>query len=151
MTAVEDDVCEIAKTIWQTLFSVPLQRARPGEQVHDPAVTGCVTVDGAWHGAIVLSCERALAGSLAAELFRSGTAATEEEMRDTIGELTNILAGNIKALLPGPVRISLPAVAMGGDYDFTVVGTIPAVAVRFHNGDGALEVCVLVGNAQVGV
>ena len=149
-TTVEDDVCAIAKSIWQTLFTAPLQRAGPEAQVRDPAVTGCVTVDGAWHGAIVLSCERALAGSLAAELFRSGAAATEAEIRDTIGELTNILAGNIKALLPGPVRISLPAVAMGGDYDFTVVGTMPVAAVRFRNGDGALEVSVLVGNTQDG-
>jgi chemotaxis protein CheX len=141
--AVEDDVCEIATSIWEAYFSVPLERAGPEVHVNDPAVTGCVTIDGAWYGAVMLSCERALAGSLTAELFHSGEPATEEEVRDTVGELTNMLAGNIKALLPGPVRISLPAVAMGGDYDLTVVGTTESVVVRFSCGDGTLKVSLL--------
>ena len=42
--------------------------------------------------------------------------ATAEQTQDALGELTNMVGGNIKALLPVPSRLSLPAVAEGADY-----------------------------------
>lgn len=141
MTAVDDDIRAIAASIWETLFTQPLERRFNEGAVPEPTVTGCVTIEGAWHGAVMLSCERSLAGTLAGELFQSASP-SPEEVRDTIGELTNMLAGNLKALLPHPSRISLPSVAGGGDYEFSVVGTARVAAVRFRCGDGALEVTV---------
>jgi chemotaxis protein CheX len=43
-----------------------------------------------------------------------------DEVRDTVGELANMVAGSVKALLPQPTHISLPSVADGNDYDLTV-------------------------------
>ena len=149
MTAVEDHIREITGSIWDTLFPMPLEPAPDGQAVAEPAVTGCVTVEGAWNGAVLLSCERRLAGELAGELFRSPSPSSEE-VRDTVGEITNMLAGNLKALLPGPSRISLPTVASGGDYDLSVRGTARVAAVRFRCGDGSLEVSVHEGHPDGG-
>jgi chemotaxis protein CheX len=146
---VEDDIREIAESIWETLFTRPLVRTTAGPPVREPTVTGCVTIEGAWHGAILLSCERVVADALAAELFRSPSP-SGEEVRDTVGELTNMLAGNIKALLPDPSRISLPTVAAGGDFDLSVVGTSRVAGVQFRCGEGALEVTVHQGRPAQG-
>ena len=141
MTAVEDAIREITASIWETLFTLPLDRAEPGLAVAEPTVTGCVTIEGAWSGAVMLVCERELATTLAGQLFQAAEP-QPEEVRDTVGELTNMLAGNIKALLPEPSRISLPAVALGGDYDLSVVGTTELLAVPFRCGSGSLSVIV---------
>jgi hypothetical protein len=42
-----------------------------------------------------------------------------------------MVAGNIKSLLPELCQISLPAVALGSDQQFTVVGTEVVTSVGF--------------------
>jgi chemotaxis protein CheX len=37
---------------------------------------------------------------------------TDAEVTDAVGELTNIIGGNIKSLLPGPSRLSMPVVTI---------------------------------------
>jgi chemotaxis protein CheX len=46
-----------------------------------------------------------------------------DQVSDALGELTNIISGNIKSLLPEPSSLSLPAVAEGSDCYFRVIGT----------------------------
>lgn len=142
MTALDDDIREIAMSIWETLFSRPLEDGAVGEELGEPVVTGCVHIDGSWRGAVILQYGEQLAALLAGELFRS-EAPTSEEVLDTIGEVTNMLAGNIKALLPQPSGISLPTVAVGGDYALTVVGTQVVNTVGFRCGEMPLLVTVL--------
>lgn len=145
MTDIEQDIPEIAFSIWETLFSLPLRTAEPGARLREgkSGLTGCVQIDGAWNGAVLLECPAGLARQLAHELFRPEGHTTPEEVRDTIGELTNMLAGNIKALLPEPSRISLPAVAEGDDYDLRVMGTESVARVAFSCADETLVVTVL--------
>lgn len=145
MTDIEQDIPEIAYSIWETLFSFPLAPAEAGSPPTQGSggLTGCVQIDGAWNGAVLLECPTALARQLAGELFRTAGETTAEEVRDTIGELTNMLAGNIKALLPEPSRISLPAVAEGGDYDLRIMGTEPVGRVAFSCAGEVLVVTLL--------
>jgi len=56
---------------------------------------------------------------------------TPEEVTDALGELANMIGGNVKALLPEPCRISLPAVADGMDYRLSVPGARPVTAVTW--------------------
>ena len=44
---------------------------------------------------------------------------TDADLRDALGELTNMAAGNLKTLLPGSDDISLPTVVEGSDYGLT--------------------------------
>jgi chemotaxis protein CheX len=142
MTAAEDDICEIAVSIWETMFTTPLHRTAPTGAISGSMMTGCVTIEGAWEGAVMLSCEQALARDLAGELFGQGATMTEDDVRDTIGEVTNMLAGNFKAELPPPSRLSLPTVAVGIHYGLSVVGTTQIASVRFRCGEGLLQVSV---------
>ena len=145
---MNDDIREIAVSIWETLFTIPLEDGVLGDGLGDPVVTGCVHIDGSWHGAVMLQYGEGLASLLAGQLFRS-EAPVSEEILDTIGELTNMLAGNIKALLPQPSGISLPTVAIGADYALTVMGTRVINAVAFRCGDLPLLVTVLQSTADV--
>jgi chemotaxis protein CheX len=37
----------------------------------------------------------------------------DEQVGDALGELTNMIGGNIKSLIPGPSRLSMPTVTVG--------------------------------------
>jgi chemotaxis protein CheX len=81
----------------------------------DAGLAGCVPVRGAWEGQVVLSCDPALARLAAARMF--GVAAEEvtaEQTSDALGELTNVVGGNLKGLLPGSSSLGLPAVVAPG-------------------------------------
>ena len=100
-------------------------------------------VDGAWHGAIVVRCPLALASLVTAAMFQSDKDPTFEEVCDALGELTNMVAGNVKALLPQPSVLSLPTVAFGSQYEISVVGTRIVAAVPFMSESHPLVVSVV--------
>ena len=62
-------------------------------------------------------------------------AADPEAVRNALGELTNMLGGNLKALLPGPSHLGLPTVVSGQDYAVSVPASRPVLQVNFrcHN------------------
>jgi chemotaxis protein CheX len=114
------EIEQITQSIWGSLFELPLSADGSGFVSSEPAVTACVLIVGAWHGAVMLQCPLSLASTLADQMFQSGSEPTLDEVRDALGELTNMLGGNLKAVLPGPSQISLPTVAVGSDYDVGV-------------------------------
>ena len=66
-------------------------------------VTGCVHVSGEWTGSVFLSCDLEVAAAAAEAMFAAdpGSLSTDE-VSDALGELTNMVGGNIKSLLPAP-------------------------------------------------
>jgi len=141
------DLEEVTETIWGTLFEFPLERSGPvaGRDTDtdtDATVTSVVHIDGAWHGAVVLRCPMALATTLTSAMFQTAEPGTDD-IRDALGELANMTAGNVKALLPEPCGISLPTVAFGLDYQLDVVGTVAIATANFTCAGQLLVVTLL--------
>jgi chemotaxis protein CheX len=72
-----------------------------------------VSITGSWHGHLVYACstlaaKRAAAAFLAMEVDEVG----QEDIQDVLGELANIIGGNVKAMLPNGCFLSLPTVVM---------------------------------------
>jgi chemotaxis protein CheX len=88
------------------------------------AFTGCVHISGQWQGAVVVQGSPEL-GKLIAERFLqlSPEEVTEADVMDSAAELTNMIGGNIKGLVPGPSYLSIPSVTVGSDFDFQLPGT----------------------------
>ena len=62
-------------------------------------------------------CSRPAVRAAAARMFSVPEAElTNEDLRDALGELTNMVGGNVKTLLPGSEFISLPTVIEGSNY-----------------------------------
>lgn len=144
MTTVDDsDLAEIARTIWGTLFELPLETSATTHHDGDSTVTSVVHIDGAWHGAVMLRCPMALAAVVTSAMFQTGAEPVADDVRDALGELANMLAGNVKALLPEPCGISLPAVAFGADYQLRVVGAVEVATAAFTCGGQPFVVTLL--------
>jgi chemotaxis protein CheX len=109
--------------IWASMLGLTLSSVEYADALAHGGgfIGGCVQLVGAWQGAVRVDCTPILA-RMATTTFQ-GRKAEElslDEVRDTVGELANMVAGSVKALLPQPTHISLPSVADGNDYDLTV-------------------------------
>ena len=122
----EEEIRQLVESIWEQMLHLPVE-ALPVT----PAAAGtrtlsaCVSITGAWRGAVAISCSAALATQAARIMFDQASTddVTPADQQDALGELVNMLGGNIKALLPEPCQLSLPAVAHGTDYTVRVPKT----------------------------
>ncbi len=114
----DDDLFAIAEMVWSSYLdpdgSNPLV-ALPMEECSREG-SASVSVTGAWWGHVVIRCSSAAAQQAASALLGlDGAEATYEDVTDAVGELANIIGGNVKSLLPEPCALSLPHVLFNGE------------------------------------
>ena len=123
MLVAEADVAVLVDEIWLTTLGLATHGLDPHTKLPADAATfdGIINITGGWQATVALQVPKALASRIAAVMFRlDGDQPTTEDMQDAIGELTNMLGGNIKALLAGDCHLSLPAVVEGKGYTVRV-------------------------------
>ena len=78
----------------------------------DDAISSWVEIVGPWTGAVVITTARATAEELARCLLKEHAPPVldAEDIEDGLGELANVIGGNVKAVLPGPSVLGLPEV-----------------------------------------
>jgi chemotaxis protein CheX len=105
-------VQSIADEVWPSLVGdgeafVPVPVSPPAE-----VISAWVDIVGPWNGSVVLTCAPATAEALTENVLmtRPPAVVDEEDVADAIGELANVLGGNIKSVLPGPSALGLPQI-----------------------------------------
>jgi CheY-specific phosphatase CheX len=115
-----DDLRSIADEVWGALLGeeeVLVPRPIPPGAPFDNTGTwsAAVHVSGGWTGTITTELGEAAAVGLTAGML--GLAADEQpsdgDLADAVGELVNMVGGNLKSLVDGPSVLSLPMVAAG--------------------------------------
>lgn len=85
--------------------------------IASPTLVGCVHLAGATLGVVFIQCSIAFARRVAATMFDLALEnLSDADIRDAVGELTNVAAGNLKGALPEPYLLSLPTVVEGDDF-----------------------------------
>lgn len=75
------------------------------------SMRGSVEISGTTQMTVSVDCSEVLARRLGAAMFDVDEEALSiEDVVDALGEVANIIGGNIKALLPGPSELGLPTV-----------------------------------------
>ncbi|MGY1694109.1 chemotaxis protein CheX [Geodermatophilus sp. SYSU D00814] len=108
----EDTLLQITEQAWLALVGedevlVPLPAPLPAD-----TSSSWVEIVGPWTGAVVLTCGRDTATELTRALLGEHAPAVleAEDVDDALGELANVVGGNVKAVLPGPSVLGLPEV-----------------------------------------
>jgi hypothetical protein len=160
MLVTEGAFYGIVQDTWTSTLGFQVDRAASEAFSAIGAFTVCVKITGAWDGEVRLHCSRALARSVAATIFQvEADQAGTDEILDALSELTHIIGGNLKALLPQPVTLSLPSLpdptnwaqttpqwqmvcrltllSEGHPFVVTLLGDFPAAAraLTLHDGD----------------
>jgi chemotaxis protein CheX len=145
----DEEIQQLAVSIWDSILHLPI------EAESDPLPTGrrtmsaCVQITGAWRGAVTLSCDEKMAAEAAVVMFDLGSApALKLDMQDALGELVNMIGGNVKALLPETCHLSLPSVVEGSDYTMRVPGSRVVTRVPLRCGEYPLSISLLESEEQ---
>ena len=117
-----EDVVAVTQEVWSALLGLELAPDPAAAAVPSPSITGCVQITGEWEGAVLLCCSEQFARTATEAMFMTDEV-TDDDIIDAVGELTNMVGGNIKSLLPGPSQLSVPSVASGEKYTVHVPGT----------------------------
>lgn len=77
-------------------------------------VSAFVSVTGEWCGHVVIGCNQSLGRQIAAGLLMMDAAeVSDEDLSDAMGEFANVIGGNVKSIMPGPSKLSLPVAIVG--------------------------------------
>jgi chemotaxis protein CheX len=111
----ENDLAEMVEQVWESYLDpegisplIPTYDENQTSEVHSS-----VSITGSWSGHVVYASSRAAAQRAAAAfLAMEIDEVSEEDISDTLGELANIVGGNVKAMLPSGAQLSLPQVVL---------------------------------------
>lgn len=129
----KEEISQFVTDIWSTFLSM---KVSPTDKPFKPegkgnTLAGCVQITGEWQGSVTLYAPKEIGKKVAATMYSLDEGEVEDQqIQDVIGEITNVLAGNIKSILPAPCSISLPCVAVT-DFDLHHPGSEMLSAVNF--------------------
>ena len=138
----DEHLVEIAREVWSSFLQLDLEPvAFESAPLSGQRITGVVSVSGAWQGSVVLECAHDHAVAAAEAMFAAepGTL-SPDEVSDALGELTNMVGGNVKSLLPAPSTLSIPSVAEGDSFTVRVPGAVLLDRVALASAAGLLHI-----------
>lgn len=104
-------LAEIVTFVWQTLVGDEIEQGAPATV--GAGLSASISICGPWTATIVVAMGEELASRYAADLLGIDAGElTGEDVADAVGELVNVVGGNVKGLLDddGASTLSLPIV-----------------------------------------
>lgn len=115
-------------------------------RTEDPKmVRAAVHFSGRWSCAIVLEVTPAQACFFAGRFLSTDVPADlDDNVRDVLGELSNMIAGNLKSAMAPDAVLSMPEVIDGTDVSLRMYGSTAFTRQAFECEAGVFSVCVAV-------
>lgn len=149
--SLHEDLLAVTTEVWTAFLGeddlLPIATDTP-----DPTgYAASVTVTGGWAGHVILALTSADAEHVTRAMLglTPDEVCTETDVADAVGELVNMVGGNVKSLLPGPSQLSLPLVAAGAFAHGSETVELGRVALaHVHPTEGPRPVTVSVHTAR---
>ena len=128
-------------------------RARAGkpyikkDKVARGDVTGVIGLTGEAKGTISVSFTEKSILAIVSNMFKEEMKELNEEVKDAVGEITNMISGVARKRLEElgrSLKAAIPTVIMGKNHSISHITTSPVIAIPFStdNGDFTIEVCI---------
>ena len=141
----EAETQQIVVDVFTSMLKMEVERVEaPLERRTSPGLTAAVHFVGSWKGALRIECtpeqtfeytKRLLGVDLPSEV--------NEDVCDAFGELANMIGGNLKAVLPPIVQLSMPSVVRGEDYSMRICHAVTACQLAFDSELGIFRVTLV--------
>jgi len=138
------DLAQIVESVFETMIGLEVRQ--DPEPWFDGAdrLTASVHLSGAWNGAVLMECTRQQACRFAGRFLSiDAPDAVDDTVRDVLGELANMIGGNLKCVVAPGATLSMPSVVNGSDYVVKVCGAAVHEKLNFRCEEGRLWVSVL--------
>jgi chemotaxis protein CheX len=131
-------VTESTLQVFSTMLGVEIACGAAGVEKGMPeaneGVVSFIGLAGSWAGTGSVSCSPSLACRICAQMLMCEATAVNEEVLDTVAELTNMIVGSVKTELEqhlGPLGLSIPTVVYGRNFKTKSAGNTEWIVVRF--------------------
>ncbi|MEP3482630.1 MAG: chemotaxis protein CheX [Fuerstiella sp.] len=113
----EELFLELASNVFELMLEIPVQSAVPCDTPASPTdYLSQISMSGTTNLEVAVRAPEQTAIQIASTMFKeSPDALTEEDVRDAVGEITNMVGGNLKGLGDGDSKLTLPNVSRVGD------------------------------------
>jgi CheY-specific phosphatase CheX len=142
------EVAEIVESVFLAMLGLGAQRDGPPWFADPNRLTAAVHMAGNWNGALLVECSREQAAEFARRFLRMDSP-DNDVVRDVLGELANMIGGNLKCVLSRGITLSMPSVVDGSDYCFCVCGAELRERLAFQCQEGPFWVSILAARATV--
>jgi CheY-specific phosphatase CheX len=117
------EVDQIVANLFLTMLGMEVSPALESPPRGDDIITSVMPFAGTWKGHLVLECHWPEARCFAKRFLQSEDIDEfSEDIPSTVAELANIIAGNLKGVLPAGVSIGTPSIIEGKNYTIRVWG-----------------------------
>ncbi len=140
-----EDIVAITQNIFSTMLEMESHPIAADETSdRDSEVVGCIQIVGEWSGTVLLKTPVALATAAGSRMLMMNAEEVEDaDRQDTVAELTNMIGGNIKSIVPSPSGLSLPTVTNGTDFKLRLYGSSVISETAFRCDGHVFSVIVL--------
>lgn len=144
------EVAQIVESVFAAMLSMEVSQCGTPWFPGDDRLTSALHLAGDWNGAVLLECDRRQACRFAGRFLSIEPPETVDDVvRDVLGELANMIGGNMKCGMTPGVRLSMPTVLDGSDYDLRVCGSQVQERLAFQCDDSQFWVTVLSEGAPI--
>jgi len=138
------EVVQIVESVFETMLGLD---AGEGDAPWFPSgdrLTAAVHLAGDWNGAVLIECDQRQACQFAGRFLSIDPPSTVDDVvRDMLGELANMIGGNMKCVLTRGIQLSMPTVVDGSDYCVRVCGAGTRERLAFQCAEGAFWVTIV--------
>lgn len=138
------DVAQIVENVFRTMLNLEVCQSDKTSDAAVNSLTAAIHFAGEWKGAVLLQC--GLPEALAfTDCLMMGEqhSGVDDDVRDALGELVNMVGGNLKSVLPPGVALSIPSVVAGTDYALHICGGNAFKTVGFSSNLGVFWVTLV--------
>lgn len=134
LESVASDITSATKELFETMILLDLKYdnsfLEDDTQINTDVI-GMVSFTGKYHGVIALFCSKQFALKVASAMLMTELSEFTHEVKDAVGEVSNMIAGNVKTKLSaqyGEMNLSIPIVIAGEGLSITAINNHPVVA-----------------------
>jgi|YNPNPStandDraft_1061719.scaffolds.fasta_scaffold29519_2 chemotaxis protein CheX len=144
MEAYREDAIRVVGDVFRTMLGIEIEPVQVVWPPEEDLINVTVHYAGAWKGALLLECTREQACLFTARLLGGDLPEQmNDDVRDAVGELANMIAGNLKPVLPPGVALSMPTLIEGTDYALRILGGNLAGMIAFRCCSGIFWVSLI--------
>jgi CheY-specific phosphatase CheX len=146
--AYQIDLSRIVDDVFRTMLGTGAYPAAGPQEAGEGSLTAAVQFVGEWQGAVLMQCGTQQAAAFTRALMpgvqpSSPGVFLDEDVRDALGELINMVGGNLKSVLVPGVVLSMPSVVQGCDYALHICRSNAVKTVEFASDLGAFSVSLV--------
>lgn len=144
---ISEKIIESTMEIFSTMVMMEVSVAGPPLQesgtLHD-TITGMIGLAGTHKGVLAIHIPNAVAMAITSSFLGMDVDAINDDVRDAVGELANMLGGNVKTILSQngrDIELSLPSTIAGHEYGFQAATDVDMIILPFktENGEFLIE------------